>query len=422
MDTDPPAPVPRTAVSMPQGVHWTPASEALGALKASLRTVVPARTVPLERAAGRILAAPVVALRPHPPLTNAAVDGYGFAHGALGRPPYRMAVLAGVTAAAGGAANRAVPHGMAVRILTGAPLPAGVDTVVLEESTRADGENIVFDGPVRAGANTRMAAEDCPAGAPLLDAGHILRPPDLALLALTGHGRVRVRRKLRVGVLSTGNELAPPGAPIGAGQIADANGPMLRTLVAGWGMVPVDLGRVPDDRDALHAHLSDAATRCDALLTSGGASAGAADHVSALLAAEGRTTAWRIAIKPGRPLALGFWKGCPFFGLPGNPVAAFVTAVMFARPGLSVLAGAGWREADAIEVRADFSKSKQAGRREYLRAHLCKGRARVFPSEGSGRVSGLTWANGLVELPDHDLDITPGDIVRFVPYSNLMAL
>ena len=188
-------------------------------------------------------------------------------------------------------------------------------------------------------------------------------------------------------------------------------------LARGWGHEAVDLGRVGDDRDALRAALDGAGV--DVILTSGGASAGDEDHLSALMREEGRITAWRIALKPGRPLALGTWGGVPLFGLPGNPVAALVCAAIFARPALGEVAGGHWPEAQGFDVPAGFSKSKKPGRREFLRARMRDGRAEVFASEGSGRISGLSWAEGLVELPDGALEVAEGDLVKFIPYAAL---
>ena len=201
-----------------------------------------------------------------------------------------------------------------------------------------------------------------------------------------------VRSRLRVGVLSTGDEIVPdPADPALPHQIWDANRPMLLALAAGWHCVPVDLGHVRDDRALIRDRLDEAAGQVDVILTSGGASAGDEDHVSALLRAQGTLSSWRIALKPGRPLALALWQGVPVFGLPGNPVAALVCALVFARPALSLLAGAGWVDPVGFTVPAGFSKSKKPGRREYLRARLtAEGTAEVFGSEGSGRISGLS--------------------------------
>jgi molybdopterin molybdotransferase len=191
---------------------------------------------------------------------------------------------------------------------------------------------------------------------------------------------------------------------------------MLLATVTRWGHAAVDLGRAPDNRDTLRAILTAAAAQCDVILTSGGASAGDEDHMSALLTETGSLALWRIAMKPGRPLAMGLWDGKPVFGLPGNPVAAQVCALVFAWPALARLAGGDWPEPQGFMVPAGFAKSKKDGRREYLRARIEDGRAVPFASEGSGRVSGLSWATGLIELPDPAITIAPGDAVRFIPF------
>jgi molybdopterin molybdotransferase len=224
-----------------------------------------------------------------------------------------------------------------------------------------------------------------------------------------------------VGVLSTGDEIiGSPSAPAEPHQIYDANRPMLLAMAAAWDAVPVDLGQIRDDPALIAAALDRGAAEADVILTSGGASAGDEDHVSALLRERGHLTSWRIAMKPGRPLALALWSGVPVFGLPGNPVAAFVCATIFARPAISLMSGAGWAEPLAMTLPAGFAKSKKAGRREFLRARIgADGRVEVFRSEGSGRISGLSWATGLVELPDGALTIEPGDPLRFLPYQGL---
>lgn len=409
--------------AMPQGVAWVPVEAALSRLRASLVAVAGRETVRVAEAAGRVLTEDARARRAHPPAANSAVDGYGFAQASTGSGVQRLPLVAGRAAAGQPFAGR-VAAGRAVRILTGAILPEGVDTVVLEEDCASDGVQVAFDGPVRRGINTRKAGEDMAEGALALVAGRRLLAPDLALLSALGLDEVAVFQRLRVGVLSTGDEIvAGPHLAAKPHQIRDANRPMLLALARGWGCEAVDLGHVRDDPDAIAERLDRGAAEADAILTSGGASAGAEDHVSRLLAERGQLTSWRIAMKPGRPLALAMWQGVPVFGLPGNPVAAMVCALIFAQPALSVLAGAGWVEPLAFTVPAAFAKTKKAGRREYLRARLdAEGRAEVFGSEGSGRISGLSWATGLVELPDAAAEIEPGMPVRFLPYAGFGVL
>ncbi|MBY6137565.1 hypothetical protein KUV61_17145 [Nocardioides marinus] len=411
-----PPPFSNDCFALPAGVDWTPVDDALELLRTRLTPVTRAETVPLEAALGRVLAQDVAARRANPPQPNTAVDGYGFAGG---RPAgAHVLPLVEGRAAAGVPFDGAVPAGQAIRVLTGAALPDGVDTVILEEDVNTDGRQIAFNGPLKQGANTRRAGEDVQAGAVILTAGRVITPADLALAAATGLAELPVRQPLRVGVLSTGDELVEAGMPAGPGQIYDANRPMLLALLRQMGFQALDLGRAADDRGDLRARLDDAAARADVILTSGGASAGDEDHVSALLREAGAMQEWRIALKPGRPLALGMWQGTPVFGLPGNPVAALVCTLIFARPAMGLMAGAGWQRPQGFEVPAGFEKRKKPGRREYLRARMRDGRAEVFASEGSGRISGLSWAEGLVELPDGAVHVKPGDPVRFIPYGS----
>ncbi len=417
-----PPPLKNDCFAMPAGVDWTPVDLALDRLRSGLASVVAPTTVDLSQAGGRVLAQDIKALRANPPLANSAVDGYGFAFGAVPDADICELPLVVGRAAAGIPFDGSLPQGHAIRILTGAALPLGVDTVVLDEDTRLDTADaptkIAFHRGLRHGANCRKAGEDFAVGDVILPKSNHLGAADLALLAASGHNVVPVFKRLRVGVLSTGSEVVPAGSAATEGQIFDANRPMLLDIIGQWGFDAVDLGHVDDDVDVLRDRLNDAVAQVDAILTSGGASAGDEDHVSALLAAEGGLQTWRIAVKPGRPLALALWRGVPVFGLPGNPVAALVCTLVFARPSLCLLSGAGWPARQGFAVPAAFSKTKKAGRREFLRARINgDGQAEVFKSEGSGRISGLSWATGLVELPDDAQDIRKNDLVQFLPYS-----
>lgn len=402
--------------AMPPGVDWTPVPEALDRLRAGLLPVVGREAVPLEVAAGRILAEPLPAPRAHPPFTNSAVDGYAFAHASLPVGDAALPVLEG-RAAAGAAFPGDVPAGHALRILTGAALPAGADTVVLDEDTAVVDGRVTFGAGLKKGANTRPAGEDIGAGDPLLTSGRRLTPGDLAMVASTGIATLPVHKRLRVGVLSTGTEIVPAGSTAGPAEIYDANRPMLKAILASWGVEVVDLGHVPDDAGAVRAALDRGAAETDAVLTSGGASAGDEDHISAELKRQGSLNTWRIALKPGRPLALGLWEGVPVFGLPGNPVAAFVCTLVFGRPALSTLAGGGWVEPIATTLPAAFEKRKKPGRTEYLRARRVGGGVEAFHSEGSGRVTGLSWADGLVRLDHERGPVLPGDPVPYIPFT-----
>lgn len=411
-----PPPLKNDCFAMPQGAHWTPVDTALDHLKSHLAPVTTSKTIAVRKATNRILAKDVKAPRAHPPTPNSAVDGYGFA-GAKPAGEHALALAEGRSAAGQPFAGTVTPM-QALRILTGAALPDGVDTVILQEDVVIDGTQLRFHGPLKQGANARVAGEDMQAGQVIMTAGRKLTPADLATLTACGIGDVPVHKKLRVGILSTGDELAQAGKPARPDQIYDANRPMLCAIIKRWGYKVVDLGCAPDDRDDLRQTLHGAAKTCDVIISSGGASAGDEDHMSALLADTGSFALWRIAMKPGRPLALGLWDGTPVFGLPGNPVAAFVCALIFARPALALLAGGEWTAPQGFLMPAGFAKSKKAGRREFIRARIENEQVIPFASEGSGRVSGLSWATGLVAFGDDATTIAVGDPVYFIPYAS----
>ncbi|WP_372570877.1 molybdopterin-binding protein [Ruegeria jejuensis] len=411
-----PPPLRNDCFALPAGVSWTPVDDALALLRDRLRAVTSIEEVPVMDAMGRVLAEDCIALRSNPPQANTAVDGYGF-WGGLPEGAHVLPLVEG-RAAAGAAFAGAVPAGHAIRVLTGATLPEGVDTIALQEDVTVQPDRIALNGPLKPGANARQAGEDVVQGDIVLEAGRVLSAADLALVTAVGIARLRVRKTLKVAVLSTGDELTDPGEDAGRDGIYDANRPMLLAALRAFGFEPVDIGRVGDDRAALRQRLDAAAQAADAILTSGGASDGDEDHMSALLRDAGAMQEWRIAIKPGRPLALGLWQDKPVFGLPGNPVAAMVCTLIFARPALALLAGAGWPDPQGYDLPAAFEKRKKPGRREYLRARVREGRVEVFASEGSGRISGLSWAEGLVELGDGACHIRPGDAVRYIPYAS----
>ncbi len=412
-----PPPLKDDCFSMPPGVAWTSVDVALERLRGSLHAVTDFETVPISEAGGRILAADAVALRSNPPYANSAIDGYGFAFDSLPKDDLKEVPLANGRSAAGNAYAGTVAAGQALRVLTGAKVPAGVDTVVLEEDCSIEQDRIAFRAGLKKGANVRLAGEDMVKGAAALAAGHHLQAQDIALLCSVGISEVSVRKPLRVAVLSTGDEVVPAGTAATETQIFDANRPMLLEVIRKWGFQPVDLGHVRDDPKLVRAALDKGAAKADAILTSGGASAGDEDHISAVLTKYANLQTWRIAIKPGRPLALAMWDGVPVFGLPGNPVAAFVCTLVFARPALMVLSGQNWMEPQGFDLPAAFSKNKKPGRREFPRARVRDGIVEIFKSEGSGRVSGLSWAEGLAELGDEAQNIRLGDRVRYYPFA-----
>ncbi len=404
--------------ALPTGVNWLPVDQALAVLRQQMTPVVRTETVGLGDLPGRVLAAPVRANRASPPRANAAVDGYGLARDTVAGDG-SVLPLADGRAAPGLPWSQTLAPGHALRILTGAALPDGVDTIVLQENATATLDQVTIKIMPRQGANTRQAGEDLKPGQPVFAARHLMRATDCAFLASSGHHRAEVFARLRVGVMSTGDELVEPGQNAGEAGIFDANRPMLIPLLHRWGFEPVDLGRVSDSETTLRDALDAGAQSLDAIVTSGGASAGDEDHFARLLEQAGSLHLWRIAVKPGRPLAVGRWRDCTMFCLPGNPVAAWVCALIFVRPALLKMAGARWCAPQGFDMPAAFSKSKKPGRREYLRARVnATGAVEIFGSEGSGRISGLSWSDGLVELDDDERTIRPGDAVRYYPYSS----
>ncbi|MDX1553198.1 MAG: molybdenum cofactor synthesis domain-containing protein [Marinobacter sp.] len=403
--------------ALPPGVNWTPVEEALDRLRSRLHPVVGVdRAVPLSQVNGRILASDVFAPRAHPPSNNSAVDGYALA-GPITEVPCALPLVDG-RSAAGGPYTGQVPKGHAIRILTGAVIPAGTDTVVLEEDCDVKDGQLHLNGTLKAGANARKAGEDIQAEERILTAATRLTPTQISVLASVGVGAVDVYQRLRVGVLSTGDEVKPVGSTVTDWQIYDANRPMLSAMVTQLGYELVDLGHVLDRAEDVREALERGAEQCDLILTSGGVSAGDEDHVSKTLKAHGEISNWRIAIKPGRPLALAMFQETPVVGLPGNPVAAWVCALRFGAPAMALLAGGEWFEPRSYLLPANFSKNKKPGRSEMLRARVRDGQVEVFGSEGSGRVTGLAWSEGMVELDESAQQIEPGTPVRFIPYSS----
>jgi len=403
--------------ALPPGVNWTPVEEALERLRSRLHPVVEIeRAVPLSQVNGRILASDVYAPRAHPPSNNSAVDGYALA-GPVTDVPCTLSLVDGRSAAGEPYTGR-VPEGHAIRILTGAVIPAGTDTVVLEEDCEVRDGQLHLNGTLKAGANARKAGEDIKAQDKILATGTRLSPTQISVLASVGVESVDVYQRLRVGVLSTGDEVKPVGATVTDWQIYDANRPMLSALISQLGYELVDLGHVLDRAEEVQAALERGAEHCDLILTSAGVSAGDEDHVSKTLKAHGDISNWRIAIKPGRPLALAMFQGTPVVGLPGNPVAAWVCALRFGAPAMALLAGGEWFEPQAYVMPANFSKNKKPGRSEMLRARVRDGQVEVFGSEGSGRVTGLAWSEGMVELDESAQQIEPGTPVRFIPYGS----
>jgi molybdopterin molybdotransferase len=398
--------------------------DAVAIIAARVSCVAEVESVDLAAADGRFLAAPVVASMPLPPFMNSAVDGYAVRSADLPKDAEQAFAVSG-RVQAGAVAPAMIACGEAVRIFTGAPMPGGADTVFMQEDVRIDEKGrVVLPPGLKAGANVRPAGEDIPEGRVALPAGRRLRPQDVALAAALGLTRIEVRRRLRIAVFSTGNEVVSPGAARANMQLFDSNRFMLMAMLKRLGCEVSDLGILRDDRQALAASLQDAAGRHDLILTSGGVSTGDEDHVKAAVESVGKLVLWRMAIKPGRPVAMGVIAGTPFIGLPGNPVASFVTFTYVVRPVVLALSGAPQPDVAPVLLRAAFAYRKKAGRREYVRANLRKAddgtlEAVKFPREGAGLISSLVDSDGLVELGEDVLDVAPGQTVRFFAYPSL---
>jgi len=398
--------------------------EAVGLIASRVSAVGETETVALVDADGRILARDIAAPLPLPPFTNSAVDGYALAGSELPRDKERAFPVSG-RVAAGGSAEQA-PPGHAVRIFTGAPMPEGTDTVFMQEDVRIDDSGrVVLPAGLKVGANVRPAGEDIPQGHLALKAGQRLRPQDIALAAAFGLTTLDVIRRIRVAVFSTGDELTSPGTPRAAAQLFDSNRFMLIAMLRRLGCEVSDLGILRDEREPLAQALKQVAGKHDLILTTGGVSTGEEDHVKAGVEAVGSLVLWRMAIKPGRPVAMGIIGGVPFIGLPGNPVASFVTFVHVVRPTVLALSGARAAPLVPMPVRAAFSYKKKSGRREYVRVTLRQAadgalEAVKFPREGAGLLSSLVDTDGLVELGEDVLKVAPGDRVGFLGYANLL--
>ena len=397
---------------------------ALALIEERVVPVVDRETVPLAAAAGHILARDLVAGIDVPPHANSAVDGFAIAHADL-LPDGDTVLSVTGRAAAGHPLGRPIRRGEAIRIFTGAPMPDGADTVMMQEDCVFEDGRVRLKPGLKKGANRRHAGEDVARGAVALPAGRRLRPADLGLAASLGCGTLPVFRPLRAALLSTGDEVCEPGTALAPGKIYDANRTMLAALLGALGVVVDDYGVRPDRAAALADTLAEAAAGHDLIVTSGGVSTGEEDHVRAAIEKLGRLDFWRLAIKPGRPVALGQVRGVPLIGLPGNPVAAALTFAILARPLILRLAGAAMAPPLTFPVQAGFAHRKKVGRREYLRGRLQRdGAAAIahkYKRDGAGILSSIVQSDGFVVLDESVTELTPGKVVEFLPFSEVFG-
>nr|WP_306266608.1 gephyrin-like molybdotransferase Glp [Pararhizobium sp. IMCC3301] len=403
--------------------------DVLTLLRERISTVAGTETIVLEAACGRILAQPIIAPRNVPLSDNAAVDGYAFCHADFKAVGGWFEVADRV--AAGHARKQAMPRQTAARIFTGAAMPDGLDTVAMQEDCEPHIQNdrpfVAIPPGLKQGANCRKSGEDVLEGTTVLVAGDSLRAQDLAAIASLGISEVVVYRKLKVALLSTGDELLrpAPGVAPQPGQVFDANFFMLKGLLETLPVVVTDFGILPDDARLIRETISTAAAGHDMILTSGGASRGDEDHIITALDALGQRHLWQLAIKPGRPMTMGQIGDCVFVGLPGNPVAAFVCFLLYVRQIILSLQGSAWHDPVRFPVKAAFAIArKKPDRREFLRGIL--GRAEPdtlsvtkFDRDGSGLITSLREADGLIEIPEAVTQIEPGDTVSFIPFTEL---
>lgn len=394
--------------------------EAIRLLLQQARPAPETESVPLADALGRVLAMEVVAPVNVPPLDNSAMDGYAVRANDI-EPGKRIPVSQRIPA---GSVGKTLETGTCARIFTGAPIPPGADAVIMQENATDQSSNAVsFESVPRVGDNIRSAGEDIRTGDVILEPGHRIEPQHLGLAASVGLAELSVFRRLKVATFFTGDEIVEPGQPLGDGEIYNSNQYHLNALIQTFGCDVVNLGIVEDSLDATRATILEAARSADLIVTSGGVSVGEEDHVRIAIEELGSISMWRLKIKPGKPLVLGHVEETPIIGLPGNPVSAFVTCLLFVRPFLLKMQGLKEVLPSSYPVTAHFDWTRPGIRREFLRARVHNEEeeavAEIHPRQGSGVLSSTCWANGLVVIPE-ETTVKKGDRVQFIPFRELM--
>lgn len=405
----------------PTVVDLKPYDEALSLLLAQAKELTETESVPLAAALGRILAEPVVSRISVPAWDNSGMDGYALRMSDLSGEGAQLPVSQRIPA---GSAAMPLQPGTTARIFTGAPVPEGADTVIMQESCCVDGDLVRFNQLPKLGANIRRAGEDIQAGSEIIPAGVRLLPQHLGLAASVGVGELSVKRRLRVAVLASGDELLMPGEPMQPGKIYNSNLFTAIGLLQSLGCEVVETGQVEDTLEATKKALTEAASKADLVLASGGVSVGEEDHVKPAVEALGSLDMWKIAIRPGKPLAFGHIGATPFIGSPGNPVALYVTFLLLARPFILKMMGASDCLPKSVRVKSGFTWAKPDKRREFHRARLQKAadgsdEVIVHPSRSSAVLSSVTWADGLVNIAEGQ-QIAPGDLVEYLSFAELL--
>ena len=387
-------------------------NEALQRLRSQSRVLVDDETVELGDSLGRVLASDIVSGINVPPADNSAMDGYALCRDDWRGPDHSLEISQRIAA---GTPPAALKTGTAARIFTGAEIPAGADVVVMQEKCDTDGHSVLIKAIREVGGNIRPQGQDILKGATVLKAGQRLRAQELGLIASLGIPRIEMRRRLKVAIISTGEELVEPGNFAGPGQIYNSNRYMLEAMLGNWGFDVVDFGVTPDDPKAISDVMTEASRAADIIITTGGVSVGEEDHVKAVVESLGNIDLWRVAIKPGKPFAFGDVLGTPFLGLPGNPVSVFVTALIIARPFLWDSQGVSYQDIIPVRQTALFDK-KGSPRQEYLRIRSGPDGVEIFAQQSSGVLYSTCWGDGMV-VQQAGEDIKHGDSVDVIPYA-----
>ena len=390
-------------------------------LNAELRAVSGESRVSVNNCVNRILSKDIFAKYDNPPFDNSAIDGFAINEDS-GSTINNFSLLEGLLIP-GSKSTVVLKRNEGIKILTGAPIPCGTTRIIFIENTRERGQKVYFEQNDDKENNVRLKGEDFKKGDLLFKRGNQIRITDLAALIGSGNQSISIVKPLKIGLIATGNELSSNIEIKSKSFIFDTNTIPLKTLLESWGHSVVNVGSVADNLDLLREKIFDNLERVDAFVTSGGVSTGQEDFVSQLLNREGHVINWRIAIKPGRPFICGKLGAKYVFGLPGNPVAAFICSLIILRPSLGRIGGeTNWFKPFSFKIKANFKKDKKPGRTEFLRAKFNRedGSVSIYPFEGSGRLSSLSWSNGLIELPERQQNIKEGDLVDFIPYESFL--